>query len=463
MNAIRADVIFPCLDERDALPWVLGRVPSGWRAIVVDNGSSDGSGQLAAELGATVVVEPRRGFGAAVHAGLERASAPFAAVCDADGSLDPADLPRLLSALEDGDADLVLGARRPDRGAWPLHARLANAALSAVLRSAALRVGSRVPLTDLGPLRMARTDALRGLGLRDRRSGYPLEMVLRAAEAGWRITELPVRYAPRVGRSKVTGTVRGTLTAVRDMAALLAEHRPPLGRPADDGARRPAAPELTIAVVAKECVPGRVKTRLCPPFSPEEAALVATSSLEATLGVVRSLPARRRVLFFEGDPSAADPAGFEVLAQPSGDLDARLAALFDTVDGPLLVLGMDTPQLTRDDLAPLFDDWRRADGADAWFGPAVDGGFWALALARPDGRLIRGVPMSRPDTGRRQLDRLRRARLTVGELPPLRDVDTAADARDVAATLPGTDFAAAVARVLGAVAHGALGSAEAAP
>jgi glycosyltransferase A (GT-A) superfamily protein (DUF2064 family) len=457
VNAIRADVIFPCLDEREALPWVLGRVPAGWRAIVVDNGSSDGSGQLAAELGATVVVEPRRGFGAAVHAGLGRASAPFVAVCDADGSLDPADLPRLLSALEYSDADLVLGARRPDRGAWPLHARLANTALAALLRG-----GSRMPLTDLGPLRVARTDALRGLDLRDRRNGYPLEMVLRAAEAGWRVTELPVRYTPRVGRSKITGTVRGTVTAVRDMAALLAARRQPLGRPADDGARRAAASELTIAVVAKECVPGRVKTRLCPPFSPEEAAHAATSSLEATLDVVRSLPARRRVLFFDGDPRGAAPAGFDVLAQPSGDLDARLAALCDAVDGPLLMLGMDTPQLTRDHLGPLFDDWREAGGADAWFGPADDGGFWALALARPDGRLIRGVPMSRHDTGRRQLDRLRRAGLSVGELPPLRDVDTAADAQAVAASIPETAFAAVVTRVLGPVSPSALDSAEAA-
>ncbi|WP_342745577.1 DUF2064 domain-containing protein [Sinomonas mesophila] len=451
MDSIRADVVFPCLDEREALPWVLGRVPAGWRAIVVDNGSSDGSGEVAAELGATVVVEPRRGFGAAVHAGLERASAPFAAVCDADGSLDPADLPRLLSALEDGEADLVLGARRPDRGAWPVHARLANAALAAVVRSAALRHGSRVPLTDLGPLRVARTDALRGLGLRDRRSGYPLEMVLRAAEAGWLIAEVPVRYVPRVGRSKVTGTVRGTVTAVRDMAALLAERRPRLGRPADDGAPRAAASGLTIAVVAKECVPGRVKTRLCPPFSPEDAALVAASSLEATLDVVRSLQARRRVLFFDGDPRAAasrSSTEFDVLAQPSGGLDSRLAALCDAIDGPLLILGMDTPQLTRAHLAPLFDEWQ---GRDAWFGPADDGGFWALALARPDGRLIRGVPMSRPDTGRRQFNRLRRAGLTVGELPTLRDVDTATDAEAVAAAIPETDFAAAVGRALNAM------------
>ncbi|WP_422934558.1 DUF2064 domain-containing protein [Sinomonas sp. P47F7] len=446
MNEIRAEVVFPCLDEREALPWVLGRVPAGWRAIVVDNGSSDGSGELAARLGASVVVEPRRGFGAAVHAGLERASAPFVAVCDADGSLDPAELPALLEPLETGDADLVLGARRPERGAWPLHARLANAALAG-----ALRLGFGVPVSDLGPMRAARTEALRGLGLRDRRSGYPLEMVLRAAESGWRIAELPVGYAPRVGRSKVTGTLRGTVTAVRDMAGHLAE-RAARGRLADDGARRAPETGLTIAVVAKECVPGRVKTRLSPQFSPEEAALVASLSLAATLDAVRSLPARRRLLFFDGDPSAVGTAGFDVLAQPSGGLDTRLGALCDAVDGPLLVLGMDTPQLARDHLSALFEDWAPGSRgpADAWFGPAEDGGFWALALARPDGRLIRGVPMSRPDTGSRQLDRLRRAGLTIGLLPQLRDVDTAADAAVVAAAMAGTGLAAVVGRVLGA-------------
>lgn len=440
VNATRADIVFPCLNEREALPWVLGRVPGGWRAIVVDNGSTDGSGQLAADLGATVVVEPRRGFGAAVHAGLDAASAPFVAVCDADGSLDPAELPILLRALEERGADLVLGARRPDRGAWPVHARLANAGLAA-----ALRLSADIHITDLGPARVARTDALRGLDLRDRRSGYPLEMVLRAAEAGWRIEEVPVRYRPRVGRSKVTGTLKGTLTALHDMAGLLAERRARRHPPTDDVARGGALAGLTVAVVAKECVPGRVKTRLCPAFSSDEAAMVAATSLQATLDTVRSLPAARRILFFDGVPDPATAAGFDLLPQPAGELDVRLAALCDAVDGPLLIVGMDTPQLTAHQLSPLLADW---GGADAWFGAAEDGGFWALALAVPEGPLIRGVPMSRADTGARQLDRLRRAGLAVGMLPLLRDVDTPADAKAVAAALPGSEFAAAVRRVL---------------
>jgi len=198
---------------------VLGRMPAGCRAIVVDNGSTDGSAEIAQALGATVVTEPRRGFGSAAHAGLMAATAPLVAFCDADASLDPAEIPGLAASVSAGEADLVLGRRRPTtRGAWPWHARAANRVLGA-------RIGrvAGIRLHDLGPLRVARRADLVALDLRDRRSGYPLEMVLRAAAEGWRITEQDVVYRPRVGASKVTGTVRGTLTAVGDMSRILSE------------------------------------------------------------------------------------------------------------------------------------------------------------------------------------------------------------------------------------------------
>ncbi len=216
--AARVDVVLPCLDEAGALPWVLGRMPAGYRPIVVDNGSADGSADLARALGAYVVEEPVRGFGAACHAGLLAATAPVVCFCDCDASLDPDELPRVADPVLGGDADLVLGRRRPaSRRAWPPHARLANRVLARRLRA---RTGAR--LYDLGPMRAARRADLLGLGLADRRSGYPLEMVVRAASASWRIEEADVRYLPRTGRSKVTGTVRGTITAVRDMSAVLA-------------------------------------------------------------------------------------------------------------------------------------------------------------------------------------------------------------------------------------------------
>ncbi|MFF5532577.1 glycosyltransferase family 2 protein [Streptomyces cinerochromogenes] len=217
------DVVLPCLDEAAALPWVLARIPAGWRALVVDNGSTDGSADIAQALGATVVHEPRRGFGAACHAGLTAATADVVCFCDCDASLDPGHLVPFVRDVLDGRADLVLGRRRTrGRGAWPAHARAGNFALARLLRR---RTGVR--LHDLGPLRAARREPLLALGLSDRRSGYPLQMVVRAADAGWRIAERDVPYLPRSGASKVTGTWRGTWQAVRDMSRVLAE--PPAG------------------------------------------------------------------------------------------------------------------------------------------------------------------------------------------------------------------------------------------
>ncbi|MFJ5520335.1 glycosyltransferase family 2 protein [Streptomyces griseoluteus] len=211
------DIVLPCLDEAEALPWVLARIPAGWRAIVVDNGSTDGSAEVARALGATVVREERRGFGAACHAGLLAARADLVCFCDCDASLDPGLLVPFVEEVRTGGADMVLGRRRPQgRGSWPAHARAGNLALSLLLRR---RTG--LTLRDLGPLRAARRAPLLALGLTDRRSGYPLEMVVRAADAGWRVTEHDVPYLPRSGASKVTGTWRGTWQAVRDMSRVL--------------------------------------------------------------------------------------------------------------------------------------------------------------------------------------------------------------------------------------------------
>ncbi|MFB7866117.1 DUF2064 domain-containing protein [Streptomyces sp. NPDC056069] len=194
----------------------------------------------------------------------------------------------------------------------------------------------------------------------------------------------------------------------------------------------------SLLVIAKQPLPGRVKTRLTPPFSPGEAASLAEAALADTLTVVRRVPAERHVLVLEGEPGPWLPPGFEVVPQAAGGLDARLAAAFAACrERPALLVGMDTPQLTPELLAPALC-W---ETYDAWFGPATDGGFWALGLARPDPALLLGVPMSRPDTGAVQQGRLRAAGLRVGTLPVLRDVDTADDARRVAAEAPATRFA----------------------
>jgi glycosyltransferase involved in cell wall biosynthesis len=209
------DVILPVLDEAAAIPGVLAAMPAGYRPIVVDNGSTDGSAAIAAEFEALVVSEPRRGFGAACFAGLLAADAEIVCFMDCDGSLDPADLPGVVALLDQG-ADLAIGARRAARGAWPLHARIANWVLARELRR---RTG--VAIEDIGPMRAARRQALLDLDLRDRRSGWPLEMVVKAVAAGWSVVDAPVPYAERQGRSKVTGTVRGTIQTIGDMGAIL--------------------------------------------------------------------------------------------------------------------------------------------------------------------------------------------------------------------------------------------------
>ena len=210
------DVVLPVLNEAGALPGVLERMPPGYRPIVVDNGSTDGSSRIAQDLGARVVREPVRGFGAACYAGLRAATDAVVCFMDCDGSLDPVDLPVVAGPVLEGRADLALGERVPDHGAWPFHARLANRILAWEVRR---RTGA--PLRDVGPMRAARREELLELGLRDRRFGWPLEMVLLAARAGWRILEVPVPYRARSGRSKVTGTVAGTVRAVRDMTRVL--------------------------------------------------------------------------------------------------------------------------------------------------------------------------------------------------------------------------------------------------
>lgn len=205
-------VVLPCLDEAESLPAVLTAIPDGYRALVVDNNSTDATAEVARAHGAEVVAESRPGYGSAVHAGVVAARTPVVAVLDGDGSLDPAELPRLLAELDRG-ADLVTGRRRALPGLrWPWHARLGTAAVCWRLRR---RHG--LPVHDIAPMRVVRRDALLALGVTDRRSGYPLELLVRAAAAGWRVVEVEVDYGPRTGgKSKVSGSVRGSVTAALD-------------------------------------------------------------------------------------------------------------------------------------------------------------------------------------------------------------------------------------------------------
>ncbi len=214
------DLILPCRDEAAALRVLLPRVPAGFTVVVVDNGSSDGTPEVAAALGARVVREDRPGYGAAVHAGLEAATATYVAVMDGDGSFDPAQLLPLLAEVRAGRADLAVGRRRPvGRAVWPWHARVGNALVVGWLRR---RVG--LPVHDIAPMRVVGRERLLALGVEDRRFGYPVELLDRAVRAGWRIVERDVSYHPRAEgtRSKVSGSVRGTVRTARDFWRVLA-------------------------------------------------------------------------------------------------------------------------------------------------------------------------------------------------------------------------------------------------
>ncbi|WP_125775736.1 DUF2064 domain-containing protein [Antribacter gilvus] len=437
------DVILPCLDEADGLAWLLPRLPPGMRAVVVDNGSTDGSPEVAAAHGALVVREARRGYGAACAAGLEAATADVVAFCDADATLDPLDLPLVTGPVVSGEADLVLGRRRPEPGAWPWHLRLANVELARRVRR---RTGLKI--RDLGPMRAGRREALLGLGLRDRRSGYPLETLVAAADRGWLVAEVDVPYYRRQGRSKVTGTPLGAWRAVRDMSTVLAAPRA-LPKPGVIGHEGPVEPARTVLVLAKEPMPGRVKTRLVGALTADEAADLARAALTDTLDAVAEAAPERRVLVLDGSAGPWLPEGFAVLPQVPGGLDRRIAAAFDDAlgsggfPGPAVLVGMDTPQL-----GPAL---RAIDfaGHDAVLGRTPDGGYWCVGLRTPDATLFHGVPMSTPGTGDAQLARLHDAGLRVRILPPLRDVDTVEDAADVAALVPGSRFAEAWAQVAG--------------
>lgn len=212
MPGCSVTVVLPCLNEAESLPAVLAAIPPGYRAVVVDNNSTDGTAEVAAAHGAEVIHEARPGYGSAVHAGVTAARTPIVAVLDGDGSLDPADLPRLVAELDRG-ADMVTGRRKPVRGLkWPWHARLGTAAVCWRLRTR-----HRLAVHDIAPMRVFRRDAVLALGVTDRRSGYPLELLVRAAAAGWRVVEVDVDYGPRTGgQSKVSGSVRGSVTAALD-------------------------------------------------------------------------------------------------------------------------------------------------------------------------------------------------------------------------------------------------------
>lgn len=213
------DVVIPCRNEAAALPAVLRAVPAGLHPIVVDNGSTDGTADVARACGARVVLERTPGYGAAVHAGVEAAGADLVAVMDGDGSMDPAELLPMIAEIEAGLATMSLGRRRPvSAGVWPWHARLGNRLVLSWLRH---RTG--LVVHDIAPMRVCGREDLLALDVADRRFGYPVELLVKAQRAGWVLREHDISYRPRAEgtSSKVSGSVSGSIRTVRDFAKAL--------------------------------------------------------------------------------------------------------------------------------------------------------------------------------------------------------------------------------------------------
>lgn len=424
-------VVLPCLNEEESLPAVLAAIPAGYRALVVDNNSTDDTATVAARHGAQVVVEPRPGYGSAVHAGVLAATTPIVAVIDADGSMDAGDLPKLVAELDKG-ADLVTGRRRPVAGLhWPWVARVGT-----VVMSWRLRTRHRLPVHDIAPMRVARREALLDLGVVDRRSGYPLELLVRAAAAGWRVVELDVSYGPRTGGKSRSAVRWGQ------------HHRDPGLLEGDLVSCLP----VSVLVVAKAPEPGRVKTRLAAAIGDKVAADIAAAALLDTLDAVAAAPVTARAVALTGDlDSAADSAeirrrlkSFTVFRQRGDAFADRLAnAHVDAADGyPVLQIGMDTPQVTAELLA---DCARLLLQIPAVLGLAFDGGWWVLGIRTPTAaECLRAVPMSQPDTGELTLKALRDNGIDVTLVQRLGDFDIVDDialVRDCCA--PGSRFAQA--------------------
>lgn len=441
--------MIPCRDEAKALPGVLAGLPDGWRAVVVDNGSRDGTAEVAERLGALVVHEAQPGYGAAVQAGVRAATAEHVAVVDGDGTFDLADLAPMLEEVRRGRVQMAVGRRRPvDRGVWPWHSRLGTLLLATVIRRR-----SGFGIHDLAPMRVSRRDDLVGLGVEDRRFGYPLELMLRAAHAGWTVHEVDVAYGRRAKgtKSKVSGSVRGTARVMKDFARVWRE----IPRALASAEAAPAASTApALLVVAKAPVPGLAKTRVAAHVGDAAAADLAAAALLDTLDVVRDAASRLDapvVVAMTGDLDAAARsadlraalADVRVVEQRGDDFAERLVAAHHDADAGhgVVQIGMDTPHLVADDLVEAAE--HVAAGRQV-LGPADDGGWWLLGLPHVDAvDPVVDVPMSTDRT----------AELTeaaVGpctHLRPVLDMDTWDDATTIADTSPYIRLARAVAQL----------------
>jgi rSAM/selenodomain-associated transferase 1 len=446
-------VIIPALDEERSVGAVIKAIPRDivGEVIVVDGGSQDATREVAHECGAWVVSEPLRGYGRACARGVSEAHGDVVVFIDADGASDPQDIRALVAPIAEGSADLVLGSRLGPghsapvpSAAMPFHQRAGNR-LAALL----IRVRHGVPVTDLSPFRAVRRRMLLALPIEDLTFGWPTEMIVRAARAGWRIDEVPVSCRPRSGgRSKVSGTLRGaTLASAHILGAILGPGW--IGGPKAAGSPKPGTPiprAPVVVIMAKQPVPGMTKTRLCPPLTPGEAAELYEALLRDTIDMVSSLRGIGMAVAVSpmsavGHMGRLVPPGARILAVEGADigecLRGAMGLLFSDGFTRVLAVGSDGPTLPAEYIeraAALLDV------NDVVVGPAEDGGYYLIGLRRPQPRLFEGIAWSTAHVAAQTLVRAAALGLTAARLPEWYDVDTPADLerlRAELATLPG--------------------------
>jgi len=433
-------VVIPALDEEQSIGAVIEAIPRDIVAevIVVDGGSRDATREVARERGARVVSEPLRGYGRACARGVSEAHGEIVVFLDADGANDPQDIRALIAPVAEGSADLVLGSRLgPGRAAaarfaaMPAHQRLGNR-LAALL----IRVRHGVPVTDLSPFRAVRRAMLLALPIEDLTFGWPTEMIVSAARAGWRITEVPVSCRPRSGgRSKVSGTLRGTtLAAVHILGAILGPAR--IGGPKTVGGPEGPAPtrgDSVVVVMAKRPVPGKTKTRLCPPLTPLEAAELYEALLRDTIGLVSSLRGIELAIAITprtavGQMGSFAPRGARMLAVEGADIGECLVGamglLFSEGFTRVVAVNSDGPTLPAEYIERAV---AMLTNSDVVLGPAEDGGYYLIGLRQRQPGLFADIAWSSSRVAAQTLERAAALGLTVAQLPSWYDVDTPAE------------------------------------
>lgn len=422
-------VIIPALNEERSIGQALSAIPA-WvdDVIVADNGSSDRTAEVARSRGARVVTEPRRGYGAACLAGIAALGDPDVVVfLDGDFSDYPEDMGRLVDPILRGEADLVAGSRilgEREPGSLTPQARFGNWLACNLIR---LFWGARY--TDLGPFRAIHAATLKDLQMRDLDYGWMVEMQIKATRAGYRVEEVPVRYRRRIGKSKISGTIKGVIGA--GVKILLTIFKLAL----DLRGGRDRATDERLIIFTRYPEPGKTKTRLIPALGPEGAAELQRSMTEDTLNNARRLKTRRPVsleLRYEGGNKTlmqewlGEHLTFR--AQGGGDLGARMKRAFRDAFRAgarrIVIIGTDCPDLNSELLEAAFDALQRSDVV---IGPANDGGYYLIGLRRPLPHLFDGIRWGSEEVLEQTLQRVREVEIHLSLLAWLSDVDRPED------------------------------------